>query len=67
MAAMGVAAALLCGCANTYVIVLKDGTRFHTKDRPVLDGKTGYYKYRDRFGKDSLVKQDEVFMLMREE
>ncbi len=57
-------AAFLAGCATQgFVITLKDGRQFISADKPELNLKTGYYKFRDRYGRDVLMREDEVLMI----
>ena len=52
------------GCAaQGFVITLKDGRQFISSDKPELNLKTGYYKFRDRYGRDVLMREDEVLMI----
>ena len=50
------------GCLATpsYVITLHDGRVYRSAQAPLLDSKTGYYKFRDRYGRDVLLRDQEV-------
>lgn len=55
---------LLTGCGSShYKITLKDGREFMTANKPELNRKTGYYKYRNLSKKDALIRADEVLMI----
>ncbi|MFV1994534.1 MAG: DUF903 domain-containing protein [Verrucomicrobiales bacterium] len=42
------------------MVTLVDGTVYHSSNRPELDDKTGYYKFRDHRGKDVLMRKHEL-------
>jgi hypothetical protein len=46
-------------------ISLKDGSTLDAKNQPALSTKTGYWRFKDRFGKDALVRADEVLLIER--
>jgi hypothetical protein len=49
------------GCSTRgYEIVLVDGRQFISAEEPELNPKTGYYKFRDRYGRDVLMRKEEV-------
>jgi len=46
-------------------ISLKDGSTLDARDQPALSTKTGYWRFKDRYGKDALVRADEVLLIER--
>ena len=57
-----VALVLWTGCVATpsYVVTLHDGRVYRSAQEPLLDTNTGYYKFRDRYGRDVLLRDREV-------
>ncbi len=53
---------LWAGCLATpsYVVTLHDGHVYRSAQAPEFDPKTGYYKFRDRYGRDVLLRDREV-------
>ncbi len=49
---------ILCGCAQTYVMKLNNGTQIVTPSKPKLKGATYYYK--DATGRQFMVPQSRV-------
>lgn len=63
------AATLFAACGTTsdpHRITLGDGQVFESVDQPRLDKKTGYFRFRDRQGKDILLRDDEVTVIERQ-
>ena len=58
------AALLLSGCGTTlWKIQLKDGREYISTEKPELQTKTGYYRYKNLQGKDALLQAQEVLMV----
>ena len=50
--------ALLCGCAQRYVMKLNNGLQISTPHKPVLKGAN--YHYKDAKGEDHVIPQSKV-------
>ncbi len=63
-AAVLLASCLLSSCSgHPWRITLKDGRYFRANSRPELQRKTGYYRYENEYGRDALLRAEEVLMV----
>ena len=46
-------------------IRLKDGSEYAATSQPEYQSKTGYYRYRNGYGKDALLRAEEVLLVER--
>jgi hypothetical protein len=59
-------AVLLTSCGSqSWKITLKDGRTFTALNEPVLQRKTGYYRYEAENGRDAMLQAHEVLMIER--
>ena len=62
-----IAAALLllsgCGTTSLWKIQVKDGHEYLAKSKPQFQAKTGYYRFKNLQGKDSLLRAEEVLLI----
>jgi len=55
-----------CGGGNrSYRIQLKNGSEYSATSEPEFQSKTGYYRYRNLYGKDALLRAEEVLHIER--
>jgi len=52
-----------CGTAALWKIQVKDGHEYLAKSKPQFQSKTGYYRFQNLQGKDSLLRADEVLLI----
>lgn len=52
-----------CGSSSNYKITLKDGREFIAASKPKMQGKTGYYRYKNFQGRDALIRAEEVLLI----
>jgi len=52
-----------CSSSPTYKITLKDGREFIAASKPKMQGKTGYYRYKNFQGRDALIRAEEVLLI----
>jgi len=52
---------VLCGCSQTYVMKLSNGSQITTPGKPKLKG--GYYQYKDAKGNENYVSQSRVLVI----
>ena len=58
---------LLASCGGElWTIELKDGRRLLCTNTPQYQRKTGYYKYENQHGRDSMVQAEEVLLITKE-
>lgn len=55
-----IVAATGCVTSESFVVSLQDGRVFRSPEEPVLNPKTGYYMFRDRQGRDVLLREKEI-------
>jgi hypothetical protein len=57
---------LLPSCSSgNWRIQLKDGREYAATSQPEYQSKTGYYRYRNGYGKDALLRAEEVLLVER--
>lgn len=58
---------VLSGCSSgkNYRIQLKNGSEYSATSEPEYQSKTGYYRYRNHYGKDALLRAEEVLHIER--
>lgn len=54
-----------CG-GELWTLELKDGRRLTATNTPQFQRKTGYYKYENQHGRDSMVQAEEVLLITKE-
>lgn len=54
-----------CGGGSSYRIQLKNGSEYSATSEPEYQRKTGYYRYRNLYGKDALLRAEEVLHIER--
>lgn len=54
-----------CGSNETYRMTLRDGREFIAASQPVMQRKTGYYRYKTFQGRDALIRAEEVILIER--
>lgn len=54
-----------CGSPVSYRITLRDGRELITASKPVMQGKTGYFRYQNFQGRDALIRAEEVLLIER--
>ncbi|MFZ4594223.1 MAG: YgdI/YgdR family lipoprotein [Verrucomicrobiaceae bacterium] len=60
-------AVLLASCGSElWTLELKDGRRLTATSTPQYQRKTGYYKYENQLGRDSMVQAEEVLLITKE-
>jgi hypothetical protein len=52
---------VLCGCSQTYVMKMSNGSQISTPGKPKLKG--AYYHYKDVRGEEHLVPQSRVLLI----
>jgi len=53
------------GGGRNYRIQLKNGSEYSATSEPEYQSKTGYYRYRNLYGKDALLRAEEVLHIER--
>jgi hypothetical protein len=55
---------MLASCAShSWRIVLRDGREMTAISQPVLQTKTGYYRFHNDRDRDALLREDEVLLI----
>jgi hypothetical protein len=53
------------GSSSNWRIQLKNGSEYSATSQPQYQDKTGYYRYRNLYGKDALLRAEEVLHIER--
>ncbi len=53
------------GGGRNYRIQLKNGSEYSATSEPEYQRKTGYYRYKNLYGKDALLRAEEVLHIER--
>lgn len=57
---LGILTGAFIGCSSPQNIVLKDNTVIETKDEVEYNKKSGFYRYEDEDGNESLINASEI-------
>ncbi|EPM5457613.1 YgdI/YgdR family lipoprotein [Salmonella enterica] len=65
LAAMGLAAITLTGCASDYIMTTKTGQIIEAHGKPEIDKDTGMTQYTDMNGEDHQINTNEVAQMIK--